>query len=87
MHGMHAILKAAACTDNLCVLVQRQKASQEDMNTKVDALKTELGYWEDYLSSNVYIAGPDFTLAGGQTVVAGLCTTDLAFSLSNVVLS
>ena len=43
---------------------QRQQASQEEMNTKVEALKTELGYWESYLSSNAYIAGSEFTLAG-----------------------
>ena len=34
------------------------------MEKKVEALKTELGYWESYLASNTYIAGSEFTLAG-----------------------
>lgn len=51
--------------EQLCLCVQqRQQASQEEMNSKMEALKTELGYWESYLGSNTYIAGSEFTLAG-----------------------
>lgn len=38
------------------------------MNSKVELLKTELGYWETYLGSNAYVAGSEFTLAGEPIV-------------------
>ena len=49
---------------NSLVFEQSKKESEEDMEPKIEALKKELGYWESYLSSTTYIAGPEFTLAG-----------------------
>lgn len=44
--------------------LQRNNASQEELDSKVSDLKKELGYWESYLGSNKYIAGSQFSLAG-----------------------
>ena len=38
-------------------------ASEEAFKEKVDALKTEVKYWEDY-AQHGYIAGEEFTMAG-----------------------
>ena len=48
---------------------QRQQASKEEVQSKVEDLKKELNYWEEYLGSSPYIAGSDFTLAGKQQFI------------------
>ena len=35
-------------------------------------LQTELKYWESYVSEEGFIAGPDFSLAGGPTILIAL---------------
>ena len=40
-----------------------QQLFSKDAKEKVDALKTEVKYWEDY-AKHGYIAGEEFTLAG-----------------------
>lgn len=46
------------------MLLQNQDAPQEEFDSKLADLKKELGYWESYLGSNKYIAGPQYSLAG-----------------------
>ena len=45
-------------------VVQRQQASDEELASKTEDLKKELGYWESYLGSSPYVAGSQFSLAG-----------------------
>ena len=49
--------------------LQRNNASQEELDSKISELKKELGYWESYLGSNKYIAGSQFSLAGTADVI------------------
>ncbi|BDA49420.1 Glutathione S-transferase A [Coccomyxa sp. Obi] len=45
------------------VRFKMQNADAEVPQEKLDAAKTELKYWESYVSEEGFIAGPDFTLA------------------------
>ena len=44
---------------------QNKDSPQEEFESKMADLKKELGYWESYLGSNEYLAGSQFSLAGG----------------------
>ncbi len=45
------------------VRVDVRQDDQAAFETKMEAFRKELGYWEKYLSSSKYVAGNEFTLA------------------------
>ena len=56
------------------MLLQNKDAPKEEFDGKLADLKKELGYWESYLGSNKYIAGSQYSLAGGALLQDVQCS-------------